>query len=222
MESLIHLPTLAAVSKFASSDPVRPQINGVHLTIDPNGVTYVATDGHRLAARRVAHHHGTPNALLGSWTLPTASCAAIKLPKRLAKEPARAYGTLTQSGRRLTLLHEGNGHTFEPIDLAFPDWRRIIPASVSGTTSANFNGDYLASVDDFRDALQLGMKSSKWNDENAAVFTFADDANAFCLVMPMRNHGTAAEWTVPAWVNAPVISPAPAATAANTAEPVAA
>lgn len=197
ISATIHLPTLAAVSAFAPKEPTRTYLRGVYTTIDADGATYVAIDGHRLAARRVnLDKDAERNTLLGSWIIPTASCRALKIPKRSA-----ALATLRPADAALELELDGAFHKFLPVDGTFPDWRRVVPQETSGVLKMNINGDYLASVFAFGKALDLGLPIPHWNDEDPAAFTFARDPDTLLVVMPMRVKDRA-DYALPDFVRA--------------------
>lgn len=197
LSAYIDLRTLAAVSLFCSNEETRYYLKGVLVEIGATGITYVATDGHRLAARRVDLLPDLPpNTLIGRWIIPVDDCRALKPGKR-----GTGMALLTPSGNNLVLTFEGKPHLVQPVDGTFPDWRRIIPSKTTGKLSKlTLNGKFFAAVWAFGDALGIGMPVAHWTDDGGPVpFTFTDDT-AFCLVMPMRekeNNG----WAAPLWIN---------------------
>jgi len=195
--AVIDMPTLAAVSAFSSKDDGRFYLCGVCVEIDADGITYVATDDHRLAARRIGLHESADrNTLTGVWIIPTGVATGFKLPAR-----AEPQGVITREGESLGLEYLGTKRVFRPVDGTFPDWRRIVPVSVTGKLDRGINGDYLASVDAFGKKLGLGTKLCHWDDKGGpAVFTF-DGHDAFCFVTPMRQK-IETPWARPAWMRA--------------------
>jgi DNA polymerase-3 subunit beta len=197
LTATLDLRTLAVVSTFCSNEETRYYLKGVLVEVGPTGVTYVATDGQRLAARRVALPPDLPpNTLIGRWIIPVEDCRALKPGRR-----GEGQALLTPAGNNLLLTYEGKPRLVQPIDGTFPDWRRIIPNKTTGKLSKlTMQGKYFAAVWALGEALGIGMPIAHWNDDGGPVpFTFADDT-AFCLVMPMRekeNNG----WSAPSWLN---------------------
>lgn len=188
--AIVHLPTLAAMVPFASKDPRRPYLHGVSLTTDADSATYVATNGHVLAARRlVVPDAALRNDLVGSWIIPADICKAVKLGRKdnpYARLHQPAVGTLS-------IAHDGIRRTFDPVVGAFPDWRSIAPrGALTGSLAAKtkdgrgltVNGRYLAAIDAFGETLDLGTCAIGWNSGDASVFVWAD--GSFCLLMPKR------------------------------------
>lgn len=196
MTAKICTRTLFASIAFASTEQTRPYLHGVWIEIDADGATYVAMDGHRLAARRVdLDEDDERNTTIGNWLIPTFICKALKPSAR-----SFAVAALSIESGDIEIAFEGVKQRFAPPDVSYPDWRRIVPSKVSGKTTLSINGNLLASVDKYGSDLGLGVKTAHWNDDGAAVFSFPS-ADAFCIVMPMRNLGNPV-WAQPRWLNA--------------------
>lgn len=189
--------TLKAISAFASTEATRYYLNGVLLTVDANGAEYVATDGHRLAARRIdLPKDAERNTLVGSWIIPLDICKGFKFTKH-----GVADGTAHDAGNGEIKLvgPDSTARLFKPIDGTFPDWRRVVPAEISGSLEhLAFNGAYLNSVWKLGADLDIGKPFAQYNGEGPSVFTFDDDASVFALLMPLR--GNKPTWSRPAWV----------------------
>ncbi len=194
----IDLRTLAAVSLFCSTEETRYYLKGVLIEVGSTGVTYVATDGHRLAARRIdTHSDASPNSLTGRWIIPVEDCRALKPSKR-----GSGLAQLVPYGNNdLLVTYEGKPRLVQPIDGSFPDWRRIVPGKTTGKLSKlTINGKFFAAVWAFGEALSIGSPIAHWTDDGGPVpFTFTDDT-AFCLVMPIREKENAG-WAAPLWLN---------------------
>jgi DNA polymerase III subunit beta len=200
MTTTICLKTLAAIAAFSSKEEARYYLGGVSIEVTPRCVTYVATDGHRLAARRLFVPEGSPDNTdcIGQWIIPAATCKALKIGKR---EDGQATLTTSANGPRSLILAYGNQSIgFEAIDGTFPDWRRVVPSTCSGSTTYGFNGEYLASVDKLGAALDLGKKTCHWNDNGPACFTFSGAGDVFAVLMPMRNDKASWDNDAPAWI----------------------
>lgn len=199
-EAILDLRTLAAVSLFCSADPSRYYIGGVHIEVDADGVTYVATDGHRLAARRVELPAAAErNTLTGNWIIAAEDCRKFKVGKR-----DTGLARLSMSAGNLLIQGAGRPMIVQPVDGSFPDWRRIVPQKTDGRlpTSLTVNGVYHADIYKFAKLLDLGPPHAHWNSDGGAVpFTWKEHPETFCLVMPLRQ-GAAPAWSVPSFARA--------------------
>jgi DNA polymerase-3 subunit beta len=185
---------LRAARTHAPDKDVRYYLPGVHFDLDAGRM--VATDGHRafICAGPAVPGAGTfimPNDLIDSVLK-----AVGKRPLYDTVEVSLAAGTIQ--------VKTANGTFSAPaVDGRFPDWRRIVPQSVSGEV-AQFNPQYLA---DAREALATyqGFKTDKvafevaHNGTNPCVCTSICD-DALVIVMPMRDTGAADAASRAAWV----------------------
>jgi DNA polymerase-3 subunit beta len=119
---------LEAVRFAVSDDPEVPMLNGVLIEADADGLRLVATDRYRLAVARVAGTElsGPPVALFA----PTAFVDEVR-----ARPAPEGPVTLTLSKAKLTI--EGYGHSIVgvPLDLDFPDYRRLTGGRADGEPS---------------------------------------------------------------------------------------
>lgn len=116
----------------ASSDEARPVLTGVLLQLEGDRVTLAATDGHRLAVRRLAHEGGAELA-----------AGSVIVPARHLQEVARAI-TAGRPTVEVTLSASRN-HVFftlrdvevssRLIEGAYPNYAQVIPASSSTTVT---------------------------------------------------------------------------------------
>jgi DNA polymerase III subunit beta len=116
----------------ASSDEARPVLTGVLLQLEGDRVTLAATDGHRLAVRRLAHEGGAE-----------LSAGSVIVPARHLQEVARAI-TAGRPTVEVTLSASRNHVFFTMRDVevssrliegAYPNYAQVIPASSSTTVT---------------------------------------------------------------------------------------
>jgi DNA polymerase III subunit beta len=116
----------------ASSDEARPVLTGVLLQLEGDRVTLAATDGHRLAVRRLAHDGGAE-----------LSAGSVIVPARHLQEVARAI-TAARPTVEVTLSASRNHVFFSMRDVevssrliegAYPNYAQVIPASQSTTVT---------------------------------------------------------------------------------------
>lgn len=172
---------LRAVLICASEAQIRRYLNGVY--IDP-ALVAVATDGHRILAATIlpCDENGEPVDVpkFDGWIIPRET-----LKKALAGHKARL---ILVSPNRIGDV------SCTPVDGTFPDWRRVVPAEVSGV-AAHFNANYVA---DFGKIYRLltGHKNPfpliHHNGEDPAGVTFGMAERVIGVLMPVRRDST--EW----------------------------
>jgi DNA polymerase III subunit beta len=116
----------------ASSDEVRPVLTGVLLQLEGDRVTLAATDGHRLAVRRLAHQGGAE-----------LSAGSVIVPARHLAEVARAITpgrptvevTLSASRNHIFFTMRDVEVSSRLIEGAYPNYAQVIPATQSTTVT---------------------------------------------------------------------------------------
>lgn len=211
----IHLPTLKAAAICASTEEVRYYLKGVSLEFGAEGVTYAATDGHRLAAFH--HSYFSDDGLIidaeeAGWSAPSSFIVPLDLIKKVKlSKRGSDYARVSFDGSRVTIDYEGASVTSPGIDGTFPDWKRIVPdPAQSSAEIASFNYDYLASFEKIRELLEgkSGFAIDVLHNGNGPAFIdlrlSADSKiKGFGVCMPMRrNMGGEAVLTLPSWVRA--------------------
>lgn len=207
----VSINAIRAARSHAADKDVRYYLLGVHFDLEAGRI--VATDGHRafICAGPVVPGAGTfimPNALVDS------------VLKAVGKRPL--YDTVEVSYANGTVQVKTVNGTFSApaVDGTFPDWRRIVPQSVSGET-AQFNPEYLT---DAREALATyqGFKTDKTaikvshNGASPSICTSNCD-DAIVIVMPLRYRGAADATGRAAWAVSMAARDAAAANAAAAA-----
>lgn len=212
--AFIHRPTLAAVNLAASNEETRYYLRGVLVEIEPQQVTYVATDGHRLIARRVANREGETNSLLGSFIIPSETIKTIKVLRgRSAWRNSDAWGKLKTdpdgSTGLLALTFDIStdiGIVFFPVDGTYPDWRRVVPRDTENRESGRlgatmtYQWHFLTDFEKAADILELGSLIFKpFNDGSPEIIRFESDKDTFGIIMPVRYHSPKDEVSAPDW-----------------------
>jgi DNA polymerase-3 subunit beta len=132
---IINLKALKAVALFCSKDETRYYLKGVNLQFRNDHVIMCATNGHMLSVIR--QQFADP---LDSPVPDT--IVPIELIDRIKLHKATDYAELYVDGRRVSITYMGATYQDGSIDGSFPDYRRVIPASVSGET-AQFDPQYI-------------------------------------------------------------------------------
>ena len=189
----INLKVLAALSLCASTEKTRYYLCGVCVEIAPRHITYVATDGHLLAAHREELADDAPdNELLGSFIIPTAMCTKFKL-----KKGASTVGTIMPDAEHLTIAYGAERIGFTPVDGPFPDWRRVVPALPTGETkTAQFSAHNVSRLANVGTQLGYGAMYIHHDGNSPTLVDWLDNTDTVAVIMP---HRVALEPKHPAW-----------------------
>lgn len=194
----------------AAKMDVRYYLKGVCVDARANGdVVLVATDGHRLLAYPVAV--AAIEALApGQYIIPREALEAVKpckagrvtLPLTIdivtapdQPDPERAGVTI--KGKTSITVTGATSAVTAPIDGKYPDWRRVLPKTVSGEP-ARYQAEYIG---DFgRVAELLGTEHPHIHHNGYAAAIVGNLGAALGVIMPMRSD---AEFSgPPAWAQA--------------------
>lgn len=196
---------LKAALRIAAKQDIRYYLNGINIEADAKSTRLIATDGNAM----LILHHDADNRLDApvSFIVPRSvvNAAIAGAGKGLARVPLefRPEGTGMWS---VPLLHLGDRSrlTFAQVEAKFPDWQRVVPATVSGK-AAQLNPAILTNMS--AAAADLGSRyiTVAYNgDAPALVRPQSQIVEQFIgLVMPMSDFGAARNWTLPAWCTKP-------------------
>lgn len=191
MQFPIDIRILKAAYLCTSHESVRYYLNGVCVQWDGAHLTAVATDGHRLIAFNLPYDKETfadadkfsviiPNDIIKNWKVNN------KLPTTILFDYVKGAPS-----DHCSMTADGTSVTFAPVDGVFPDWRRILPAEVSGEV-AQFNTGYL---DDFTRATKILYGKERFitvrhNGGSPAVINMMapeDEFEVMAVLMPRRD-----------------------------------
>lgn len=182
MKITIDHSALRALLICAAKQDLRYYLKGVCVDARANGdVVLVATDGHRMLAYPVAAD--AIEALApGEYIIPREALEAVKPCK--AGRTTLPITIEIDVARRLENKITGATSTVTPlIDGKYPDWRRVIPKSVSNEP-AQFQADYIG---DFgRVAELLGTKYPQIHHNGSSGAIVGNLGAALGVIMPMR------------------------------------
>lgn len=185
MKAALHVATLKAAALAASNEQTRYYLNGVLCEIEVDHVTYVATDGQVLFARRVTSPEH--NTLIGRFIIPFAAIKGLKVGR---KDQNRFAEYIHVAGNYYSL----EGISAPPVDGTFPDWRRVMPSAPYAHAMDDKHGSYqldgtnLVVFNKIGDVLGFsGSPVQVYNAGGPTLIYFAEDiGNSLGLVMPMR------------------------------------
>jgi DNA polymerase-3 subunit beta len=191
MTASINIATLKAVNLAASTEETRFYLKGVYVEVTDKTVTYTATNGHILLSLR--EDSLEPNTLIGAWIIPSDFIKAAK-PNKHTDIATMTTVSGPNDGTRLAFDGTITGMV-APIDGSFPDYRRILPATVDGKPG-QYDGNYTAVMAKFAKALGLGYAHVHHNGDGPAPVTFNSQQGVFGIIMPLRAN---ASTETPAW-----------------------
>lgn len=186
---------LKAVSLAMAKQDIRYHLMGVHVEARQDGVTLVATDGHRL----LAIHDDTQRVEEPfSMIIPSETVKAIitnhKAPRSYKDDN---YITImnTDGNRRWAASAKFAGSIkieFLAMDEEFPDWRRLVPQTPPTGVGAVVNPDYLVDMEKAASfAIGMPYKPGRvslayYGQEAIVVARSMSAPMVLGLVMPMR------------------------------------
>ena len=177
MQFLIPADTIKALLAIAPKNDIRKYLNSVCIDVRATDAVAVATDGHKLIAVGLVCDDG--DYVPGQYILPREALEGIK---STLKQPVRV--TLDLVTRSAFVDGYPTRVTIAIMDEHYPDWRKVVPLTVSGEP-AQYNAEYIAA---FGKAHKLlGGKYSPGilhNGYGAARIVLAGDAIG--VLMPMR------------------------------------
>jgi DNA polymerase-3 subunit beta len=191
MQITIKTNELKALLICAGKKDVRYYLNGVHFESTSNGIIAASTDGHRLLC----------------INLPAENAPGIKniIPRALIEAAVKTksvYIEITIEGHQVTLSSAGQSISGSILEGVFPDFRRVIPNSVSGIQGNEFNNEYLVDFDKIGKLLNGGKASVLQNGTGMSALVKFTDENVIGVIMPFK-HDLPASLTRPAWVDLP-------------------
>lgn len=126
---------LKALVLLAAQQDVRYYLNGVLVEATPFETRLVATDGHKLGLARFAAENEITSDI--SFILPTSTIDSLKVAKR----DMSALLSIEINGADCAIVAVNTRISFKPVDGKFPDYRRVIPRTLSGEA-----GNYMPSL----------------------------------------------------------------------------
>jgi DNA polymerase-3 subunit beta len=177
----------------AAKQDIRYYLKGICVDARANGdVVLATTDGHRLLAYPVATD--AIEALApGQYIIPREALEAVKPCK--AGRHMLPITIEIDTAKGLENKITGATSTVTPlIDGKFPDWRRVLPKTVSGEP-AQYQAEYLGDFGRIADLLGTKQPHIHYNGSAAAIV--GNLGAALGVLMPMRSD---AEFSaLPAW-----------------------
>jgi len=114
----------------ASRDEAKQVLTGVHLTVNPDGIEFAATDGHRLAVVQTTSETNNVDAD-GEFNVTVPGKALQELERMLQVNPAGEAIAVRFDQGQLTFEWENQRLTSRLLEGQYPNYRQLIPSQFS-------------------------------------------------------------------------------------------
>lgn len=213
----VYRNKLKAASRFMAVQDIRFYLNGLLIESNELQSRIVATDGHTLFASRDDAKGDNVGSFVGIMPADTVKAIlAWKAPYKSANDAPVVLTTCDDLAGEHRAEWCGNVCVFRLIDGKFPDYMRVVPATIDAGISF-FQPEYLVRCTKAAQDLNTsakGMFAFKCAQDGTGLAVFSTEA--FAVIMPIKT--TVADVADVAWAREPL----PAPVAEPVAEPVAA
>lgn len=198
MEISVTVPAnvIHCLLHFAAQKDVRYYLNGIYIRIGQHATHLVASDGSKLGAYRVRYSQPGPQDVVEA-------IAPRELFRTVPSKGDVVLRVTPGSPTRIAIEYHGKLQGVPAIDGRYPDWRKIMPRSVSGAP-AQWLPQNLALVLKASECLKKRYKKGYLttcrighNGQDAAILDFGDP-DFTGVIMPLRDDSSPK--TLPAWV----------------------
>jgi hypothetical protein len=195
MQFLIPADTIKALLTIAAKKDIRDYLNSVCIDVRASDAVAVATDGHKLLAVALTATDDAPALVPGQYIIRREALEGVKA---VLKRPITV--TIDPTTRTATIDNGSNFLTHSPfMDDKYPDWRKVVPLTVSGAVS-QFNADYIGAFGKVHKLLGGAYSPAiQHNGGDAARVILPGDAVG--VLMPLR--GDPQPLDNPAWLVTP-------------------
>ena len=193
MKVTLDAALMKGMLAFAGRQDIRFYLNSLLVETTETSAILVASDGHTLAAHRVAADDVEDHQPGLQVIVPRASLESVK-PRRTG----RAQTVSIEVGAEAITVTGETTATTVPVDGKFPNWRRVLPATVSGEPG-QVNPRFYARVGLLADAV-LGKGANPatfFNGRGPLLIQFDEATQA--VLMPLRDEPVFTG--LPTWIN---------------------
>lgn len=214
----VRAEAIAVLKLFAADKAVRYYLNGINLEIGRKETRLVATDGAMLGCFRVESEQPDVDAPLTNIIIPNDLLKPIKptglveitIGELETKDNGKGEEVPVSNARPVTLTYAGLSMSGKTVDGKFPDFRRVIPAKVSGQP-AQFDPRFTGTLAKAWSILHGGkgphLAAIGFNGNDGALLDLADE-NFVGVIMPLRPNAVTAPETPPCWAHDYRLQPA--------------
>jgi DNA polymerase-3 subunit beta len=184
---------LFAMSHLAAKKDIRFYLMGVCLELGRRESRLVATDGHILGVLRLADQVAPGIEETAQYIIPLDAVLKFKPKAKSAKDVVLTIEAAQEDGRQFAVLsdpYSGESYRFQMIDGRFPDYRRVLPKTVSNEPG-QFDPDFLVrfkkvSVDLGSRRGLVTVSHNGRGDASCAALVTVDDPRFLGVLMPWR------------------------------------
>ena len=208
----VRAEAIAVLKLFvANKDVPHDYLNGINLEIGRKETRLVATDGSMLGCFRVESEQPDVDAPLTDIIIPNDLLKAIKpsglveitIGEQETKDNGNGEKVPVSNARPVTLTYAGLSMSGKTVDSKFPDFRRVIPAKVSGQP-AQFDPRLIGTMAKAWSILHGGkgphLAAIGFNGNDCALLDLADE-NFVGVIMPMSPRAVVAPDAPPSWAH---------------------
>jgi DNA polymerase-3 subunit beta len=192
MQFTIKTNELKALLICAAKNDTRYYLNSIHFESTPHGIIATSTDGHRLLCINIPNEQAEGIKAL----IPRALIEAVVKTKAATID-------VTIDGANVTLSSAGENVRWILTESVFPDFRRVIPNTVSGIQGNEFNNEYLVDFDKIGKLINGGKASVLQNDVGMSALVKFTDENVIGVIMPLSHEAPKGTVLRPAWLDLP-------------------
>ena len=193
MKVTLDAALMKGMLAFAGRQDIRFYLNSLLVETTETSAIRVASDGHTLAAHRVAADDVEDHQPGLQVIVPRTALESVK-PRRTG----RAQTVSIEVGAEAITVTGETTATTVPVDGKFPNWRRVLPATVSGEPG-QVNPRFYARVGLLADAV-LGKGANPatfFNGRGPLLIQFDEATQA--VLMPLRDEPVFTG--LPTWIN---------------------
>lgn len=199
MKFSIPADTIKALLTIAAKKDVRGYLNSICIDVRESDAVAVATDGHKLLAVALTLADDAPALVSGRYIIRREALESVKPVLK------RSITVTIDPTARAATIDNGSAATTTPLmDATYPDWRKVVPLTVSGEV-AQFNADYIGAFGKVQTLLGGKYSPGILHNGNAAARVVLT-GDAVGVIMPMNGQPHLEN---PDWLITPT-APAPA------------
>lgn len=194
MKITIDYAIIKALLTAAPKKDIRFYLNGICVDASKDTVVLVATDGHMMLSFPVSAD-AIEDRINGQFIIDRVDLDAIK-PAKAGKHTLPLVIEVDDKGYTISGATKAVNTL---VDGKFPDWRRVVPQTLSGEL-AQFNLELLSRIDDIRKTLGRGAcDATIHHNGNSCAQITGLHPDALMLVMPCRSNDAQGDAPIPSW-----------------------
>ena len=194
MKITIDYAIIKALLTAAPKKDMRYYLNGICVDASKDTVVLVATDGHMMLSFPVSAD-AIEDRINGQFIIDRVDLDAIK-PAKAGKHTLPLIIEVDDKGYTISGATKAVNTL---VDGKFPDWRRVVPQTLSGEL-AQFNLELLSRINDIRKVLgQDEYATTIHHNGRSCARVTGLKHDALMMLMPMRNDATQGDAPIPSW-----------------------